>query len=150
MKNRIFVLLLIVFVAITSCNERQPINTPDSSSSPRQTTLISNVLASDGTNSIQAARLLDSLTGTSDASSWENSVNAWNASAYPMTAIFDLRGAHALSKLEYFVGNLISTAEIEFYGSTQSTPTGWQPLAVVNTGHVWNTWRSLSLNASGV
>jgi hypothetical protein len=149
MKNKIFVLLLVIFVAITSCNERQPINVLDPSSSPRQTTLISGVLASDGTNSLQAARLLDAQTGTSDASSWENSVNAWNASAYPMTAILDLRGAHALSKLEYFVGNLISTAEIEFYISTQTTPSGWQPLAVVNTGHVWNTWRNLSLNAPG-
>jgi hypothetical protein len=147
MKNKI-VALFVIFLAITSCNERQPIN-PDPVSDTRQNTLISGVLSTDGANSIHAARLTDSQTGTADTSSWENSVNAWNASAYPMTAILNLGGAHSLSKLEYFVGNLISTAEIEFYVSSQSTPVTWQPLAVVNTNHVWNTWRSLTVNSAG-
>jgi len=102
-----------------------------------------NVVAMQNSNS--GNRLLDGQTGSSDSESWLND-QVWNQNFYPMSVDLSLGGQYDLSQLRYFVGNLTPSAQINFLYSNQSTPSGFVPLITVNTGHQWNSFRTVSLS----
>ncbi len=108
---------------------------------------IQGVTVADGANSRHAERLVDGVRppGTDDANSWLNP-NPWQAEAYPMTATFDLGESRRLSGLSYFVGNISQgTDRVTFHFSPDGDGENFRHLATVDSGHVWNNWRTVEL-----
>ncbi len=106
---------------------------------------VTNVTATDGTNSTGAARLLDGDLGLDDAHAWDNP-NRWQPTAYPMVADFDLGRTTALTSLAYFVGNLDqSSAVVHFEYSPDAEGDNFTPLVTVDDNHRWSQWREIDL-----
>lgn len=115
-------------------------------------TQIDGVIATDGDNSANAARLVDRAepTGTGDDSSWTNP-SPWRDDSYPMTAVFDLGEGRDLTGLAYFVGNLVQGSNsVSFETSATDSGGDFKPLTTIDSGHRWNDWREVRIDASSV
>ncbi len=120
---------------------------PDVPDGPDGLTPVSIVDVVDESNSQFASRLIDGMEpfGSDNESSWLNPT-PWDAGAYPMSAVLQLSQSHALSRLDYFVGNLPQGSdEILFEYSNSTSGDDFAPLISVNTGHQWNSWRRVAL-----
>jgi hypothetical protein len=152
---------LIALIGLIACNTN--LNTPitrhhesghlmATAVGPLPLTYVSSTNTASVNSVSTATRLTDNVplrtqTGiaTDDASSWLNpNPFAPNNSTFPMTATFDLGASKAVSTIEYFVGNISGSGEVEFVLSN-TLPTSTQTrTAFVNTGNTWGTWASVN------
>lgn len=98
------------------------------------------VVAVDGENSTDAARLVDGNTGFAPDQSWTNPA-FWQATAYPMTATLELGALYEVDRIEYFVGNLQ-------LGADQLQISVGEAASVSTDDHTWNEWRSVDLGGA--
>ncbi len=103
----------------------------------------------DGSNSADAARLLDGETGTIDGVSWGNASNPWTDASYPMTATIDLGSQTEITAIRYYGGEIPSPAdaELRIEGSATGTAGSFTPLATA-TSPAYDRW-SPSLTPDG-
>ena len=102
---------------------------------------IRGITTADVTNSRDAERLVDGVTGHDPDTSWTNPLS-WRPDAYPMVADLDLGATYALDAVEYFIGNLHQGSDrlvVEY--SAQLTGDNFAALHEL-TNNPWNTWRS--------
>jgi len=108
--------------------------------------LITGTSATDLSNSVHAARLVDGITGTDDGASWQNP-NPWQAENYPMVAEIDLGSTYQITSLRYFVGNLTQGQDdIRFEVSSDASGEDFHWLGRQDQGHQWNAWKTVELS----
>jgi len=96
---------------------------------------ITGLATTDGSNSSNAARLVDGATGTVDGDSWLNADNRWSNSSYPMAATIDLGGEHTLTSVHFYGGQIPfpANAALTFATSADGSPGSFSDIATVSS-----------------
>jgi len=102
---------------------------------------ITGLTATDGSNSANASRLVDGVTGTLDSASWLNANNRWNNGSYSMNATIDLGEAHTLTSVHFYAGQIPypQTAALTFATSLDGSPDSFDDVATVSFP-TYDTW----------